>query len=44
MKPMQWSSKIMEWIFGSEDAFPTFISITKELGKWSLPYGQFPYY
>ena len=38
MKPMQWSPKIMQQIFGEEDGFPTFIRTAEELGKWLMPY------
>ena len=41
MKPMQWSPKIMQQIFGEEDGFSTFIRTTEHVGKWLLPYGQF---
>ena len=40
MKPMQWSSKIIGWIFGEKYGFPTFIRTTEELGKWIMPYWQ----
>ena len=37
MKPMQWSPNIIQWIFGEENGFPTFITTAEELGKWLMP-------
>ena len=40
MKTMQWFSEIMEWIFGEDTRFSTFVYMVRELATLILPYGQ----
>ena len=40
MTPIQLFSEISKYIFGKEKASLTYVNITKELGRWLLPYGQ----
>ena len=42
MTPIQWIPKIVEWLLGEDNGrLLTFVSISKEVGRWILPYGQF---
>ena len=40
MTPIQWIPKIMQLVYGADDKDLAYVSITKELGKLILPYGQ----
>ena len=40
MTPLRWFPEFIQWIFGEEDGFSTFIWISEQLGKWILVDGQ----
>ena len=40
MFPARWFSDVVEWIFGQENGLSSYVKITEEFGKWSLPYSQ----
>ena len=40
MTPIRWFPDIIQWIFGEEDGFLTFVRISEELGKLILSDGQ----
>ena len=37
MKPIQWYTGIIEWLFGMYNRYPGYVSIAKEFGKWVMP-------
>ena len=36
MKPLHWFPEIVQWIFGEENGFSTYVRILEELGKCIL--------
>ena len=40
MAPIQWFPKIIKWIFGEGNGFPTYVNIVEEFGNWMLPEEQ----
>ena len=40
MTPMQWFPEILEWIFGEDTGFSTFVCMVREIGTLMLPQGQ----
>ena len=37
MMPMQWYPEIIEWIFGTNNGFPSYVTIANHLGRWTIP-------
>ena len=37
MAPIRWLPEIIQWIFGEENGFSTYIRINEDLGKWISP-------
>ena len=38
MTPMQWFPEILQWAFGMNKAYPIYVNIAKEFGRWILPH------
>ena len=38
--PIQWFPQIMQWIFGEDNGFQTYVIIAVDLGRWALPHGH----
>ena len=41
MTPMHWLPGIIEWVFGEDTGFSTFVYMARELGLQLMPNGQF---
>ena len=40
MTPIRWFPGIVQWVFGEDDGFPTYVRTTEQFGKWISPHGQ----
>ena len=40
MTPMQWFPEIIQWFFGVDTGFSTFVSMARQLGILVMPPGQ----
>ena len=36
--PMQWYPKVINWIFGTNNGFPGYVTIANDLGRWMIPF------
>ena len=41
MLSARWIPDMMEWIFGADNGLSSYVKITEEFARWSLPFSQY---